>query len=104
MNKFSTGNKETLKGSVPELIKFHEKYYSANLMSLVVRSSQNIEDFIRESDFTLIPDTNAKKPNYKKYGYPLQKTGMIAKYRIDQSARKISYVYQVDSPYKSWET
>ena len=38
-NKFSTGNLDTLKGSVPDLLKFHDKYYSSNLMSLVVRSS-----------------------------------------------------------------
>ncbi|CAG2179175.1 unnamed protein product, partial [Oppiella nova] len=51
-NKFSTGNMETLK-EIPyakgidvrqELLSFHERWYSANIMSLVVLGKESIEE------------------------------------------------------------
>ena len=46
LNKFSTGGIETLKhdGIRDELIKFHEDYYSSNLMRLVLVGRDSIEN------------------------------------------------------------
>ena len=43
-NHFSTGNAETLKGVMPTTLKaFYERYYSANMMSLVLLSQNNLD-------------------------------------------------------------
>ena len=46
LNRFSTGNLETLKkdGVVEALKDFHQKWYSSNIMNLVVYSNKSIED------------------------------------------------------------
>ncbi|KRX06860.1 Metalloenzyme, LuxS/M16 peptidase-like protein [Pseudocohnilembus persalinus] len=68
-NRFGTGSKETL--SIPDIkdqiIKFYNKYYSSNLMKLVVLSNQNL-DIIKEQiqqNFQLIQNKNLKVPIYK---------------------------------------
>lgn len=51
-SKFSTGNRETLDTTPKklginvrnELLKFHEKYYSSNIMSLVVLSQESLDE------------------------------------------------------------
>ena len=46
MNRFSTGGLETLK--IPtireDLLKFHEQYYSSNIMNLVMVGRHPLED------------------------------------------------------------
>jgi insulysin len=70
-SKFSTGNAETLK-TVPEsnginirdeLIKFHGKYYSANLMNLVILSPQSLDTMQQYVDemFTSVSNKNLEK-------------------------------------------
>jgi insulysin len=49
LNRFSTGGLETLK--IPtireDLLAFHEKYYSSNIMSLVMVGRHSLEDLER---------------------------------------------------------
>ena len=45
-HKFSTGNLETLNkpGVYDALVEFHKKYYSANIMSIVLLSNQSLDE------------------------------------------------------------
>ena len=67
-NKFSTGNLETL--SKPEirnaLLDFHARYYSANVMNLVMLSNRNLEDLEKLADnlFSNVKNFDFQIPNY----------------------------------------
>lgn len=72
LNKFATGNKDTLE-KIPKskginvreaLLNFHEKYYSANAMTLCIISNQSIADMEIQANkyFTSIPNRNAPDP------------------------------------------
>jgi insulysin len=71
INKFSTGNLETLK-TIPDqmginlrerLLQFHREYYSSNLMTLVLYGNQPLDVLQRwaEEKFTPIVNKNLKK-------------------------------------------
>jgi secreted Zn-dependent insulinase-like peptidase len=71
-SKFSVGSLDTLsdhpgKPIRDELIRFYERYYSANLMSLVVLGSEPIEELkaLVTERFSAIPNHNAKHPPVK---------------------------------------
>lgn len=71
-SKFFTGNKKTLLEDTKsmgldvreELVKFYNKYYSANQMTLAVVGPQSIETLkgMIESSFNKIPNRNVRKP------------------------------------------
>ena len=79
-SKFSTGNKKTLLDDTlargidlrQELIKFYNRYYSANQMTLAVVSPQGIEDMKKavETAFSGIPNRNVAKPEEEWKGAP----------------------------------
>jgi insulysin len=71
LNKFSTGNLETLK-TIPDqlginlrerLLQFHQEHYSANLMTLVLYGNQSLDQLQHwaEEKFTPIVNKNLKK-------------------------------------------
>jgi len=67
-NKFGIGDKETLGGTPgvrDDLLKFHEKYYSANIMTLVILSKYPIETMTNWATkfFSDIPNKNIESPN-----------------------------------------
>eukprot|EP01038_Epipyxis_sp_PR26KG_P009001 gene9001-12142_t len=72
LNRFATGNKFTLETSAiaqgintrQELLKFHQRYYSSNQMTLCVESNQELqtlEKYVNEY-FSLIPNKSVPKP------------------------------------------
>ena len=68
-SKFSTGNKETL--NFPDirerLLKMYKKYYSSEIMNLVLYSKLSMDNLIKLTDeyFTLVPKRdNFAKPKY----------------------------------------
>lgn len=67
-SRFSIGNLDSLvKPDIVEALrKFHDEYYSANQMALVVRSNMDIakvEEYIRNSEFNKIPNKDLPKPS-----------------------------------------
>ena len=78
-NKFGTGNIETLK-SIPEakglyirdiLLDFHSKYYSANLMSLVILGKEPIDALETWARSMFSPIVNKDIPIPVFPGHPL---------------------------------
>ena len=69
MSRFTIGNLDTLKkeGVVEALRLFYDKYYSANLMALVVKSQLSLDEmetWLMTSDFNLVQNKELPKPNY----------------------------------------
>ncbi|CAD8148619.1 unnamed protein product [Paramecium pentaurelia] len=98
IGRFTIGSLKTLKDPMKELVKFHSQYYSANIMSLVVKSNYpDMAKWIREqSDFSQIPNLNLKKR--QKLHLPLKKTGLMVKYKTNGDKNQLILAYQLDSP------
>ncbi|CAD8048703.1 unnamed protein product [Paramecium sonneborni] len=98
IGRFTIGSLKTLKDPMKELVKFHSQYYSANIMSLVVKSNYpDMAKWIREqSDFSQIPNLNLKKK--QKLHLPLKKTGLMVKYKTNGDKNQLILAYQLDSP------
>ena len=60
IGRFTIGSLKTLQDPMKELEKFHSQFYSANIMSLVVKSNYaDMTKWIKqESDFSQIPNLN----------------------------------------------
>ncbi|MDH2997739.1 pitrilysin [Pasteurellaceae bacterium LFhippo2] len=88
MTKFAVGNNETLSDKEnsklqEELVKFYDKYYSANLMKAVLYSNQPIEKLAKLAEQTLGKVEN-KKISAPKVDVPFLRTedkGIIGQYR-----------------------
>lgn len=93
VGRFTIGSLETLKEPMEALIKFHQTYYSANIMSLVVRSSyKDMAKWIREeSDFSEIPNMNLKRRD--KVPFPLKQTSEYVKYKVNGEKNTLILVY-----------
>ena len=82
LNRFSTGNLETLKkdGVVEALKDFHKKWYSANIMNLVVyskKSCDELETMVKDL-FSVVEDKQVTVPSFKEPEcYPKEKLGQI---------------------------
>jgi insulysin len=68
LNRFSTGNLETLKkqGIRQELLEFHKNNYSANLMSLCLVGNHSI-DYLQDlavANFSGVENKNLQKIDY----------------------------------------
>ncbi|CAD8052007.1 unnamed protein product [Paramecium sonneborni] len=98
IGRFTIGSLKTLQDPMKELVKFHSQYYSANIMSLVVKSNYpDMAKWIREqSDFSQIPNLNLKKK--QKLHLPLKKTGLMVKYKTNGDKNQLLLAYQLDSP------
>lgn len=88
-HKFSTGNLETLKSKDirEQLIKFYEKYYSANLMKLVVLTNMSLdqmEKMVKEK-FSAVKNKDVKRMIYD--GQPFAKQS--AKQSTKKNGKKI---------------
>ncbi|KAJ8705714.1 hypothetical protein PYW08_012760 [Mythimna loreyi] len=79
-HKFGTGNKETLE-TIPkskgidvrkELLKFHSKWYSANIMTLVVMGKESLDELenIVVSLFSAVEDKSVTAPSWPEHPFP----------------------------------
>ncbi|XP_026333644.1 insulin-degrading enzyme, partial [Hyposmocoma kahamanoa] len=79
-HKFGTGNKETLE-TIPkakgidvrkELLKFHQKWYSANIMTLVVLGKESLDELevMVANLFTAVEDKSVIAPSWPDHPYP----------------------------------
>lgn len=80
--KFGTGNSETLKnGDVrEELLKFHRKYYSSNIMGLAVVGNQSLDELegLVQESFINVENKNVTPSIWKDHPYdPAENGGTI---------------------------
>ncbi|KAJ2938650.1 hypothetical protein O0L34_g11978 [Tuta absoluta] len=79
-HKFGTGNRETLE-TIPkqkgidvrkELLKFHQQWYSANIMTLVVVGKESLDELeeIVVPLFSLVEDRSVVAPSWPEHPYP----------------------------------
>ena len=84
-SRFGTGNLKTLK-EVPieqglnirdELLKFHNKYYSANLMKLVVVGKEPLDQLVQwvVEKFSAVKNNGNSKPTFE--GHPLTEKELL---------------------------
>ncbi|KAK9476376.1 Metalloenzyme, LuxS/M16 peptidase-like protein [Lipomyces japonicus] len=113
-SNFSTGNLETLEYNPTnlgidvrdELLKFHKKYYSANIMKLVVlgrESLDELQDWAVEK-FSAVGNSQIDPPRFK--GHPLTEKELqkqiFAKPVMDEKALDLTFIFPDQRPlYKS---
>lgn len=100
MSRFTIGSTATLKKEniVSALKGFHERYYSSNLMALVVRSSVpllEMQELLLGSAYARIPNKALSVPSWLDFGMPLPAAslGSIAKYHINKHSKILHFVY-----------
>jgi insulysin len=99
--RFTIGNTETLtkEDIVKQLHKFHGEHYSANLMTLVIRSNLDIKKLegwlLQKSDFQKIPNLKPIKVPYSG-GKPLtDNLASLVKFDVDSSTKSVILNYQL---------
>jgi insulysin len=100
LNRFATGNLETLKkdGVVEALKEFHKKWYSANIMNLVVyanKSLDDIEKLVREL-FSAVEDKSVTVPSFEEPpSYPPERLGYLyfVKPVLNKDTLKFNWFY-----------
>lgn len=95
-SRFGTGNLETLKENPikqglnirDELLKFHEKYYSANIMKLVVLGKEPLDQLTQWviEKFSAIKNKNVPIPTFD--GHPLTENELLVR-----QIRQIIYIF-----------
>jgi insulysin len=100
--RFSTGTVETLKNTNRDVLKaFYEKYYSANLMKLVVKSKMPInkmEEWVRAS-FASIPNNKLFKPTFESSIYDFSKGSPYVYVKPITEKQILKLIFEVPSLY-----
>jgi insulysin len=112
LNRFATGNKDTLE-KIPrqrgidvrsQLLDFHKKYYSSNLMTLCIVGNQSISELERMAKkfFVDIPNRKAENPSSAWWGQVVPYTKSDAAIMLDvvpiDDSRKISVLWPIWIP------
>ena len=90
MSRFTIGNKQSLNENesadvLKELKKFHEKFYSSNLMTLVIYSQHSLKDLqnlLYKADFSKIKNKKLQKPDFSKLGKPVDDENLGKFYKM----------------------
>lgn len=102
LSKFSIGNLDSLNkdGVVDALKDYFQKYYSANVMALVIKSNlpiHEVEDWVRyQSDFGEIEDKKLEVPSYGHFGLPLPEGPSLLKFHTNAKSHNLVMVFQID--------
>lgn len=86
--KFGTGNLTTL-DTIPkakglmvrdQLLKFHQQWYSSNIMSLVVLGKESLDELARMVVplFSVVPNKGVERPTWPQHPYGLEQVGLQA--------------------------
>lgn len=105
--KFSTGDLKTLQNVTNKvLIDFYHKYYSANLMRLVVLSRINLDEQERivTELFTKIKDSKRKKITYGSDIYDDKLLPQRIEIEPVADIRYINLSFEMPSPYDYWKS
>lgn len=109
-SRFSIGNLKTLRDdplknnldTYKELKKFHSKFYSSNLMTLVVSSKDSLltlEKLVRDK-FTDIPNKNLDRRslnNYSEKAFDNKNQGLFVAYKSPNEQKTLEIVFSIDS-------
>lgn len=98
---FRTGNLETLKQDniVEKLLEFHNRYYSANIMSLAVlgkESTEELEAWVTEI-FSLVPNKEIERPLMQGIPFTANETNKLVKVVPVKSLRDVRIVWPCPS-------
>lgn len=113
-SKFGTGNKDTL-DTIPkergiqvreELLKFHKKWYSANLMSLVVLGQESLDELEKlcVGLFSEVENKNVESPEWKEHPFGpenLQVKGLVVPVK---DIRNLNITFPVPDMREHYET
>ncbi|CAG0887164.1 unnamed protein product [Cyprideis torosa] len=103
--KFSTGNIDTL-WNIPQqqgidtreaVIKFHSKWYSANIMSLAVYGQEGLDELEEEviNTFCDIVNKNVQKPSWPDHPYGPDEVGKILEIVPVRDTRTLSIIFPI---------
>ena len=110
-NRFTIGNLETLADKSdrelhPATIAFFEKYYSANLMSLVLISPLPAAEMavLAEQHFSLIPNKNVEKPVVTTEVSFDDVAGKLIRFKPQRDLRELRLSYLIDNNQSEWRS
>lgn len=104
-SKFSTGSTETLKNVTREdVVKFYNKYYSANTMRLVVMSARPLKEVERwvKSYFKEIPDKKVKRPVYDDFYLNVDTDKRLHFVKSIKDIDELSVIFNVEDDHQYW--
>lgn len=100
LNRFSTGGLETLK--IPtireDLLSFHDKHYSSNIMSLVMVGRHSLEDLekLAVENFSEVPNKNMKLADFSREEvYDDQSMGHIFKIVPNKNIKRLKILWNL---------
>ncbi|KRW98169.1 Metalloenzyme, LuxS/M16 peptidase-like protein [Pseudocohnilembus persalinus] len=106
-NKFGTGDLSTLQhpNIRDDLLKFYEKYYSANLMKLVVNSNESIEEIEKSviEKFSPIVNKNYQRQSYGEVPFDKQNLGKIIKFQPIKDKNKLVIYWVIEDQLKYYK-
>lgn len=100
---FGTGNLSTLKKPdiYDQLKEYHKRYYSANIMKLVIYGNESLDALEKhvEAIFSPITNNNVHNFNYIKDGYPYDNSNLnkVLKMKSIKKEKKLKLVWFLDS-------
>jgi insulysin len=102
LNRFSTGGLETLKiPSIREdLLAFHEKHYSSNIMNLVIVGRHSLEDLekLAIDNFSEVANKNVILPDFsKEVVYDDQSMGHVFKIVPNKNIKRLKILWNLPS-------
>ncbi|CAD8060302.1 unnamed protein product [Paramecium sonneborni] len=107
-NKFMIGNLKTLQfdDTRARLQEFHQRYYSANVMKLVIYGSQSIEilEGWAHSYFEAIQNKNLIPPSYNIMPFDQTNLGQLIKYVPIKDQDYLELIYIIDYLYPNYRS
>jgi insulysin len=106
-HKFSTGNTQTLKSVTrDDVVKFYNRYYSANNMKLVIMSARPLSEIKSwaEKYFKDIPNKNVVRPEYKDFFINPDNKKRIHFVKSINDVEELTVLFNVPEELKFWET
>ncbi|YCL18138.1 Pro-a-factor processing enzyme [Komagataella phaffii] len=111
-NNFSTGNIQTLQ-DIPqsqnmdvrdELLKFHDAYYSANIMRLVVLGKEDLDTLTSwtVSKFSAIANSEASRPYFPDPPYTSKELGIVIKAKPVMDKRVLEIAFPIPDQAEHW--
>jgi len=106
-SRFTTGNLKTLQSSTRDvLIDFYQKYYSANLMKLVLKSNHSLDDMEAwaKEIFSTIQNKNLARPKFEEKVIDFEKGTPFAQIKPVSHRKVLKLVFELPTFYNYLES
>ncbi|KAG5440368.1 hypothetical protein PCANB_001938 [Pneumocystis canis] len=113
-SKFSTGNYDTLITQtkaqnidiLEALLKFHSKYYSSNIMKLVLYGKESLDDLqnIAFSFFSQVPNKKIQKPEFNEKPHTENDIGRLCWYKPVMDFTSLDITFPVETQRKRYKS